>query len=163
MQSRLSEFCREFGVDDVEFGDRFSTGRRHFLITPEQRELLDRKPELRKSLFGVGVYLGEEKDRFEPSPALLELVNARATEHKLVVDEKAAWLILCGRDVLREGVRKNGAPTKSGYLLINDERGENLGYGISPAFLRNARKLGRHVAVKALLDRGFYLRRERFA
>jgi hypothetical protein len=78
-------------------------------------------------LFGVGIFLGEEKKYFEPSPALIELIAGKVTEHKAIVDEKAAWLFLCGRDIFDKGVKEKGTATNKGYLLVQNEEGENLG------------------------------------
>jgi len=152
--SLLNEFCTEFGLTEGALGTVTRLGRRCFLTLPEQEETIGR---LRQHLFGAGVYLGEEKERFSPSPALVELLAARTTGYRAIVDEKAAWLFLCGRDLFAKGIVRRDAPTKSGFLLITDERGENLGYGALP------KKKEKNVAVKNLLDRGFYLRRERLA
>ncbi len=145
-------FCAEFGVDAADLGHVVSIGRRHYLINDEKQEELLLK--LKQSVFAAGVFLGEEKRRFEPSAALLELISSRTKEHKAVVDEKAAWLFLCDRDILTKGVVKLAEPTESGYLLVQDQRDENLGFGLA-----NQRK---NVAVKNILDRGNFLRRERF-
>ena len=152
--SLLNEFCGEFGVTEQELGNVTRLGRRCFLTVEDQEPLIKK---LKDNLFGVGVYLGEEKQRFEPSAALLELIADRTRDHKLVVDERAAWLFLCGRDILDQGVRRKGEPTGSGLLLVQNEKDENLGYGAVPRGGRRARG----VAAKNLLDRGFFLRRER--
>ncbi len=150
--SLLNEFCKEFGTTEPALGTVTRFGRRCFLTLPEQGALIAEK---KRHLFGAGIFLGEEKQRFEPSPACVELISAAAKEHKVVVDEKAAWLFLCGRDIFTKGIVEQGAPTARGYLLVENERGENLGYGMVP------KKRQKNVAVKNLLDRGFYLRRER--
>jgi ribosome biogenesis protein Nip4 len=152
--SLLNEFCREFGVTEADIGHVTRLGRRCFLTAENQEPLIKK---LKNNLFGVGVYLGEEKQRFEPSAALLELIAGKTREHKLVVDERAAWLFLCGRDILEQGVRRKGEPTGNGFLLVQNEKDENLGYGAVPRGGRRARG----VAAKNLLDRGFFLRRER--
>jgi ribosome biogenesis protein Nip4 len=166
----ISEFCREFGVGEI--GHITRLGRRCFLTLPEHAPLIERR---RKELFGAGVYLGEEKPHFEPSPALLELVAAKMAGHKAVVDEKAACLFLCGRDLFTAGIVKMDEPTENGYVLVQDEQGENLGYGLcvdrsaeasakrSAQAAKLRRRLGKNVSIKNLLDRGFYLRRERLA
>lgn len=152
----LSEFCRDFGVDEASIGHVTRLGRRCYLTLPAHEPLIDR---FRKGLFAAGVYLGEEKGGFEPTPALLELISANTGEHKAVVDGKAAWLFLCGRDLFEKGILRAGEPTKEGRLLVENERGENLGYGLVPD--GRGRRKNKNVAVKNLLDRGFFLRRER--
>ncbi len=150
--SLLNDFCTEFGVNDI--GNISRVGRRCFLTQKEQdKEITKHK----KNLFGIGVFLGEEKAKFEPSPALVELIAAKTKKHKAVVDEKAAWLFLCGRDIFIKGVVKQGTPTANGYLLVENAQGENLGYGQIP------KKKQKNVAIKNVLDRGFFLRRERMA
>jgi ribosome biogenesis protein Nip4 len=159
----LAQFCSEFGIAEQDLGPIMRLGRRCFLTdgSPFVERFADR-------LFGAGVYLGEEKQRFEPSAALLELIAAKTPGHKAVVDEKSAWLFLCGRDVFTQGILKRGEPTPSGFLLIQNELDENLGYGIVAAKKPELKKNGRvkerrpsSVAIKNLLDRGHFLRRER--
>jgi ribosome biogenesis protein Nip4 len=159
---KFTDFLAEFSLTEDNIGHTTRIGRRCFLTLPEHDELIAKH---RKELFGCGVFLGEEKERFEPSAALLELIAAKTSEHKTVVDEKAAWLYLCDRDILDKGVVQMGSPTKSGYLLVQDERDENLGYGFVPGATRKqsgkAKFRNKNVAVRNLLDRGFFLRRER--
>jgi|GEM_PF-207843 len=150
----LHDFCGEFGVDEKEFGTVLELGRRFYLVNDDQ-PLLATIERLKKNLFSAGVYLGEEKQRFEPSAALLELISRRTTEHKAIVDEKAAWLFLCDRDILDKGVVKMAEPTKAGFLLVQNEQDENLGFGLL------SKKRG-NMAVRNVLDRGNFLRRERF-
>jgi ribosome biogenesis protein Nip4 len=160
--TKFTDFLSEFNLAEQDIGHITRAGRRCFLTLPEHDALIATH---KRELFGCGVFLGEEKERFEPSAALLELIAAKTREHKTVVDEKAAWLYLCDRDILDKGVVQMGAPTKSGYLLVQDERDENLGYGFAPGAARKqsgkARSRDKNVAVKNLLDRGFFLRRER--
>jgi ribosome biogenesis protein Nip4 len=146
--SLLNEFCQEFGIEEEALGTVTRVGRSCFLTLPGQEEFLETD-----GLFGVGIFLGEEKKYFEPSPALIELIAGKVTEHKAIVDEKAAWLFLCGRDIFDKGVKEKGTATNKGYLLVQNEEGENLGYG-----LHSHQK---NILIKHLQDRGFYLRRER--
>jgi len=155
--SLLNEFCEEFGLTEADIGHLTRLGRRCFLTLEDQEPLI---VKLKKDLFGAGVYLGEEKQRFEPSAALLEIIAGKTSEHKTVVDERAAWLFLCGRDILDKGLITAAEPTRNGYLLVQNEHDENLGYGRKPT--PKDRKRGHDMAVKNLLDRGNFLRRERF-
>jgi len=159
---KLSSFCQEFGLEEEDLGHVVHLGRRCFLLDGSNRDLLEIQKKLKEKktdIFGLGVYLGEEKQRFEPSPACLELIAAKTQEHKAVVDAKAEWLFLCGRDLFDKAVVESGEPTASGYLLIQNTRDENLGYGLVPS----ARRKAKNIAIKNLLDRGFFLRRERLA
>lgn len=88
-----------------------------------------------------------DRKGFHPSITLLDLLNS-LTERKIVVNDKTAWLFLCGRNVLKEGIVERGA--EEGHVLVTNERGEVLGYGkITGAGVTNK------------LDRGDFLRRER--
>jgi len=154
----LSLFCADFGLTEEDLGTVLRIRRRCFLIDSSNHDLLELQETLKKrkiDLFGVGVYLGEEKKVFEPSPALIELLSARTKEHKAVVDEKAEWLFLCGRDIFAKGIAEKAVSTRNGLVFVMNSQGENLGYG-------KLVKEG-NVAIKNILDRGFYLRRERMA
>lgn len=147
----LNKFCAEFGIEPKELGNITKLGRKYFLTLPEHESTIE---EFGKKLFSAGVYLGEEKKQFKPSVALLEMISKRTKDHKAVVDDKASWLYLCRRDILDKGVIEIGEPTKEGYLLVQNQLDENLGYGVL------GKRKDKNVAVKNLLDRGFFLRRE---
>lgn len=106
----------------------------------------------------AGTYLGRiEAEKFVPSFSLLRLV-AEAGGNMVTVDEKTAWLFICGRDVFRRGVlRVEGSPRKGDYALIMNKRGECLGYGE----ILSLESGGGRVAVKNVLDLGDFLRREK--
>lgn len=150
----LPDFCSEFGVKEVELGKVLRLGRRYYLVN-DDKEQLEVIQKQKKNIFAAGVYLGEEKERFEPSAALLEIIAARVREHKTIVDDKAAWLFLCGRDILDKGVVTMGKATRNGLLLVQNQQGENLGYGLVSQRRGN-------LAIRNVLDRGNFLRRERF-
>lgn len=146
--SLLNEFCQGFGLGEKDLGHITRFGRRCFLTLPEQEQIIQEK-----DLFGAGVFLGEEKNVFDPSPAVLEIISSKTKDHKAVVDDKAEWLFLCGRDIFDKGIAKKGVPTVNGLFLLENRRGENLGLG-------KAVKKG-NVVIKNILDRGHFLRRER--
>lgn len=148
--SPLNEFCGEFGLAEADLGHVTRLGKQCFLTLPEHDAFIAAR---RGALHSAGLFLGREEKRMEPSPALLECIAAQCDEHKVVVDEKAEWLFLCGRDLFTKGITRQGAPTKKGFVLVQNARGENLGLGL-------AKRRG-NVAVKNILDRGFFLRRER--
>ncbi len=161
--SGLSGFCEGFGLGEEALGMVTRIGRRCFLVGENDRvnETLRHLDGRKAELFGVGVFLGEEKSRFEPSPACVELIATKMEQHKAVVDEKAEWLFLCGRDLFNKAFIRRGEPTRDGLWLVENAKGENLGYGVAPT--ARGRRKEKNVAIKNLLDRGFYLRRERFA
>ena len=84
---------------------------------------------------------------FHPSVALLDVLGG-LSDRKAVLTEKAAWLFLCKRNALKEGIVSCNA--EEGEVLVVNARDEILGYGkITGAGITNK------------LDRGDFLRRER--
>ncbi|MDD9954172.1 MAG: hypothetical protein OXR66_07615 [Candidatus Woesearchaeota archaeon] len=137
------EFCAQFGALEhvVQIGKRY-----FYDPAGLHRDDWD--------IFSVGMYLGEEKKTFKPSSALITLL---ATEKKVVLNEKATWLFLCGRDVFMGGVVAGEFP-KNELVFVVDERENVLGYGkIAKAFSKKKS----HIYIQNLLDKGEYLRRER--
>jgi len=129
------------------------TGGRYFLLNK------DLKANASRSFFYAGRYLGKMKDgKFFPSFNLLAIL-AEAEANKVVVDEKAAWLFICGRDIFGGGVMSvEGSRREGDFTLILNEFGECLGFG------RIVRDLGAkdaRVVVQNISDVGDFLRRER--
>ena len=129
------------------------TGGRYFLLNK------DLKANASRSFFYAGRYLGKMKDgKFFPSFNLLAIL-AEAEANKVVVDEKAAWLFICARDVFGGGiVSVQGSRHRGAFTLVLNEFGECLGFG------RLDRDLGSKdtsVVVQNISDVGDFLRRER--
>jgi ribosome biogenesis protein Nip4 len=77
----------------------------------------------------------------------------------VVVDEKAAWLFICGRDIFAEGIKTvQGSRRKGEFTLILNSFGECLGFG---RILRDLSSKDSHVAIGNVSDVGDFLRRER--
>ncbi len=109
--------------------------------------LYDEKLEGYNDVVASGVFLGSMKKHFVPSFPLLEMIQ---TDKEAIVDKKAAWLFLCGRDMFKEGIKRlNG----KGLVLVKNELNEILGLG-------KVVNKG-NVVIKHVLDRGDFLRRER--
>jgi len=119
------------------------------------------KREIRKDFFYAGAYLGKIKDAiFFPSFILLAMIG-KEKANKIIVDEKTAWLFICGRDVFKRGILKvMGSKRKGDYTLIVNEHDECLGFG---KILRNMNKVKdeNKVIVKNISDIGDFLRREK--
>ncbi len=100
------------------------------------------------SLLSFSLPLGEQRrNTFIPSFILLERLLAH-TNRFAIVNERSAWLFLCKKNVLKEGIVEKGVD--EGFVLVLNERREVLGYGkITGAGITNLR------------DRGDFLRRER--
>jgi len=113
-------------------------------------------------IFSVGLYLGEERNGFHPTSALVELL-AKNKKHDevndiVLVNDKAAWLFVCGRDVLMHGVLDTSAE-KDKIVFVEDSTGNILGFG--KVIARYDRKYRNKLYIKNILDKGEYLRRER--
>jgi len=119
------------------------------------------KPLVQKDFFYAGTYLGKVKNGvFFPSFILLAMI-AEGKANKLVVDDKTAWLFVCGRDVFKRGILKvSGSIKKGDYTLIVNRHGECLGFGRILCKLDEEIDKNR-VVVKNVSDIGDFLRRER--
>lgn len=124
------------------------------------KTLIELEKKIPETTFSSGVYLGEEiKKEFSPSIALLDCI-APLTDKKVVIDEKSAWLFLCGRDVFGKSIKEVLSDERLDYVIVLNERHEVLGYGKVQSALTNI-KNPEKVVIKNILDRGSFLRRER--
>ncbi len=128
---------------------------RFYLVSPELRQLVQR------DFFYAGVYLGKSKDgKFFPSFNLLEML-AKKEAQRIVVEKKAAWLFICGRDILGKSiVRLYGAGKIGTNTLVLNEFGECLGFGRIVGKLSGSAGID-EIAVRNVSDVGDFLRRER--
>lgn len=142
----IAEFCARFQAPEIP---HVRIGKRFFHDPLGlRREGWD--------TFSVGLFLGEDRQRFRPTSALIELIAPHVVR-RIVVNEKTAWLFLCGKDVLGEGILETDDYDKDELAIVADAEGNVLGYGkiVSPR-ARNDNDL----VVKNILDKGEYLRRE---
>ena len=81
--------------------------------------------------FIFGATLGFQRGpRFVPSNHLLEILGKYAKK-KIIVREKAAWLLICGRDIMLPSiVKEEGNPQNGDHIVFLNEQGEALGIGI---------------------------------
>ena len=126
--------------------------QRYYLLNPRLKKLLQ------SDYYYAGLYLGKVKNgMFFPSFNLLNMLVGAAA-NKIVVDQKAAWLFICGRDVFRVGIVKvMGSKRKGDATLVLNEFGECLGFG---KILEDITGFEGRIAVKNVLDVGDFLRRE---
>ena len=146
------------------FASRFGSGiafntemvieksQRYYLLNPRLKKLLQ------LDYYYAGLYLGKVKNgMFFPSFNLLNMLVGVAA-NKIMVDQKAAWLFICGRDVFRVGIVKvMGSKRKGDATLVLNEFGECLGFGKILDDLGSSKE---RIAVKNVLDVGDFLRRE---
>jgi len=151
----LMDFARKLGADfalNVDFA--VEKAGRYFLLSRSLKGLVGR------DFYYAGLYLGKVKNaRFFPSFNLLAML-AKGKANKIVVDRKAAWLFICGRDVFRRGIlTMHGSRRKGDCTLVMNEFGECLGFG---KILCNADSAVQdaEVVVKNISDVGDFLRRE---
>lgn len=130
--------------------------QRFYLLNPRLKKVLQ------DDFYYIGLYLGKvgKNGIFFPSFNLLSMLVDVAS-NKVVVDRKAAWLFICGRDIFQEGLTKvMGSKRKGDATLVLNEFGECLGFGrIMNALPESDGK----VAVRNILDVGDFLRRERIS
>jgi len=126
---------------------------RWFLLKENLKMLVTR------DFYYAGTYLGKVKNgKFFPSFTLLGLL-AKGKANKVVVDKKAAWLFICGRDVFRKGiVGMSGLIRKGEYVLVMNEFNDCLGFGKIICNLDVVS--GSEAAVQNISDIGDLLRRE---
>lgn len=118
---------------------------KYFLANERQAELAQ---QMQIRPIHLGVYLGKAGEKFKPSFFLLEMLKAHAK--RITVSDKAAWLFLCGRDILKESIIRKDKIEPHDDVLVLDQRGSVLGYG----YYMNER-------IRNVIDRGDFLRRER--
>ncbi len=150
------DFALQFGVK-ISFNEDMLVQQdgRHFLLNGKI------KPLVKPDFFYAGTYLGKVKTgKFFPSFNLLSML-AKQEANRVVVDQKAGWLFICGRAILKKGiVRMHGQIRRNSHVLVLNEFGECLGFGrVLAGVEQNAEKNA--VAVANVLDVGDFLRRER--
>ena len=148
----LEAFASRFG-GKVAFNPEFivEKSQRYYLLNPRLKKLPG-------NFYYAGLYLGKIKNGvFFPSFNLLNMLVDVAV-NKVVVNCKAAWLFICGRDVFGAGVIKvMGSKRKGETTLVLNEFGECLGFGKITSDLGG---FGKNVVIKNVLDIGDFLRRE---
>ena len=144
----VSGFC------NLKLDNIYPIRKQYFQVNDLLKSTLDK---VDKKPFCAGVFLGEEKgDKFNPSCALLDMI-ANNTDKKVYVNEKSAWMFLCGRDIMAEGINSGHEKKVKELVLIQNENDENLGYGKIIAPLNSPKQ---RVVIKNILDKGSFLRRE---
>ena len=152
----ITNFAVQFGVQiALNLDLMIEKNGRYYLVNPVL------EPLVRPDFFYVGVYLGKAKEgKFFPSFNLLVML-AKMGANRVVVDKKAAWLFICGRDILGKSiVRVQGASKKNTNTLVLNEFGECLGFGRIVENL-SSEEGNNQLSVRNVSDVGDFLRRER--
>jgi len=151
---------RPYEVFASRFGNQISFNK-ELIVEKNQRFYLF-NPRLKKDVqydfYYAGLYLGKigKNGGFFPSFNLLNML-VDAVANKIVIDQKASWLFICGRDVFCKGlVKVMGSKRKGDVTLVLNEFGECLGFGK----ILDLSAFESKVAVENVLDVGDFLRRE---
>jgi ribosome biogenesis protein Nip4 len=147
------EFCKLFTEEQIPNVVRI--GKRYFY---DPHGLLAYAQEHRMDPFGVGLFLGEQKQQFLPTSALVDLLAQRC-DKRVAVGNKSAWLYLCGRDVLMDGVLTPGVHADGDYVIVTDIDERVIGAGRVVGHYNP--QMRNKIYVKHVIDKGEYLRRER--
>jgi ribosome biogenesis protein Nip4 len=153
----ISDFAYRFNVSlSIDENLVMEKRNRYFLLNAGLKRLVSR------DFFYAGIYLGKVKNRiFFPSFTLLDMIAEKEKANKTIINRKAEWLFVCGRDLLKQGiVSVAGSRGKGTCTLVLNERGECLGFGKIISNPDQAKD--EHAAiVKNISDIGDFLRRER--
>ncbi|HYD02992.1 MAG TPA: hypothetical protein VEC16_01720 [Alphaproteobacteria bacterium] len=143
----FNKFTSQFTDKPIDNVHRI--GRNFYLA---EKNLMDMKQGVKRDIFSVGTYLGEEKMGFSPSPALIDMISRMpdVSDRKVLINKKAEWLFLCGRNVLSDSIIKMPENSENPLVLVQNENDENLGYGMF--------KKEDTLIIKHILDKGKYLR-----
>ena len=150
----MSQDLTLFGKFTSQFTDReildvHRLGRNFYQA---EERLWEIKSGVTRDIYSLGLFLGEEKTGFNASPALIDLISKfpDAQSKKIFVNRKAEWMFLCGRNVLSDSIANNPNNLSEGLALVQNEKDENLGYGLF--------KMEDTLIIKHILDKGRYLR-----
>ena len=152
----VTDFASTFGIEIALNPDlTVEKGGRFYLLNQAL------KPMVRQEFFYAGLFLGKAKEgKFFPSFNLLTIL-AKKEANRIVVDRKAAWLFICGRDIIGKSVvRILGPAKKHSNVLVLNEFSECLGFGRIVGNLSVERK-NDEIVVRNVSDVGDFLRRER--
>ncbi|MFC2134644.1 hypothetical protein ACFLTH_08520 [Bacteroidota bacterium] len=142
----IKKFIKQFTNKRIEGIEK--VGREYFLVN---KNTMDVSEKINREPFSMGILLGDKKKEFKPTPALLDLI-AKQSDRKVFINREAEWLFLCGRDIFEVNIVKQNVDR--GVVLVQNERDENLGFGLFKT--QKGNKL-----IKNILDKGYYLRREK--
>ncbi|MBN1683335.1 hypothetical protein JW865_07270 [Candidatus Bathyarchaeota archaeon] len=78
----------------------------------------------RSRLVYIGSFLGKSKKKWVPSTILLEEMSKEIETNKIWIDDEAAWLFVCGRDIFLDKILNLSTELKEGikYLVMNNEK-----------------------------------------
>ena len=134
----IDAFVQQFTSEPVL---SHSISKEFYSIPPHVLEVMKSIP---LEPLSAGIFLGETvKKRFIPSLPLLQMIGPK-TEKIAVIDEKAEWLFLCGRDVFPASILKSRFDDTE--VIVVNKKNEVLGLGIkSSDGVKNKHHLGEYL------------------
>lgn len=124
--NELEEFITLFNDVNISTNLIEKKAKEFYLISKETNDFISKFPETPNS---AGTLLGTiKKTGFQPTPKLLEMINAQ-TKNKIVLNDKSSWLFICGRDIFLEGIEENLNPNAKTVIVLNDKK-EIIGVAI---------------------------------
>jgi ribosome biogenesis protein Nip4 len=134
----------------------------NYLINKNGRIFLlnDKLNKYPTNFFYAGLFLGKIRiGKIVPSLRLLAILSKNKA-NKIILNNKSAWLFICGKDINLGGIiRSKGSLKKGDMALVLNCHGDCLGLG---KIISNIDKtLNKKIFLKNLLDIGNFLRREK--
>ena len=83
---KLQAFCKQF--NNIELHNVIKIGRRYYQASPELIAIKEKITS--RDVYSLGLPLGEEKNQFMPTPALLEML-AKNSLRKAYINQKGSW------------------------------------------------------------------------
>lgn len=148
----LKEFIKELGSSpNMDFNLVWKKGKQFFLLTKELKKIQD---TIEDQAVSAGLFLGElVKTKFIPSPDLI-ILCAPTANNTIIIDEKSAWLFICGRDIFEESIIEKREQDKANkFHIVCNEKKEVIGIA------KRKREKNKYTFLNEY-DIGYLLRRE---
>jgi ribosome biogenesis protein Nip4 len=145
----IPEFIEKFTDEEIVNDEHvYQLGEEWFLVPPRLFALGKSLP--RQPVF-VGSFLGRKKNNYlMPGVPLLDMLAASKKTKKVVVNDKSAWLFVCGKNILPASILSTeNSPVVGDWVLVMQGK-ECIGFG---EFQKDV--------IKNVFDVGDFLRRER--
>ncbi|MBN1644715.1 hypothetical protein JW851_01575 [Candidatus Woesearchaeota archaeon] len=150
----MKEFIEKFGKEKIiNEADIMQIRSDFYLVSSNLQKILQQTAHTTSF---IGIYLGKIKRNFIPSPYLLKEL-AGVSKNKVTVNDKGAWMFICGKHIYARSITKFNPKQKlNDLVLVLNKHNECLGYG------RIINKFdSKKVAVQNVFDIGDFVRRER--
>jgi len=150
--NKLISFVKQFTKKEVkELNSVEKIGRKYFYMSEELKKIRDSIP---LEPYAAGIPIGElVNNDFKPSIALIDIIS-KYTDRKIFINKKGETMFLYKRSVFGENFVKDMPGEEKGVCIVLNENEEVLGYG-------EVNRGNIQTILKAMLDRGDFLRRER--